>query len=293
MKDLCGRTAFITGAASGIGLGVATRLSQAGMKIMLCDIDPAGVQEAVAALHSAGGEVAGFVADVSIKADLKAAADATIARFGKVHVVHNNAGVIDEGGYGVWTDRGWDWSIGINLMGVVWGVEIFGPLIESHGDGGHIVNTASIAGLFAFRSGAYRATKYGVVAFSEGLRFELAPLGIGVSVLCPGFVRTDISKSLERLPDRFAVPRPIVKPSSDPTVNDAAGERVLTGLDPLYVGELVRDGILGDWAYIFTDTEFEHEIEARFAGIKAGFDQIRDRSPSEIEADSDEMIVDQ
>ena len=140
MKDLVGKTAFITGAASGIGLGVATRLAQAGVKVMLCDIEQAALDKAVAELKQTNADVDGVRADVSLKAELQAAANATLARYGEVHIVHNNAGVAGGGGYGAWSEAGWNWTIGVNLMAVIWGVEIFGPLIERHGQGGHMAS---------------------------------------------------------------------------------------------------------------------------------------------------------
>ncbi|MGH7023673.1 MAG: SDR family NAD(P)-dependent oxidoreductase [Caulobacteraceae bacterium] len=282
MKDLAGKTAFITGAASGIGLGVATRLAQAGVKVMMCDIEQGALDTALAGLKRTNADVDGVVADVSLKVELQAAAEATLARYGEVHIVHNNAGVAGGGGYDAWTDAGWNWTVGVNLMAVVWGVEIFGPLIERHGQGGHIVNTASIAGLISGSGNAYNVTKYGVVALSEGLRVELAPRGIGVSVLCPGFIRTQIIDSVRNLPKRFegAVRRePGPAPPAIETWLGAVRDRVAGGIDPLYVGELVREGIEGDWPYIFTDNEFEPMIEARFAAIKAGFDKVRGRIP--------------
>jgi NAD(P)-dependent dehydrogenase (short-subunit alcohol dehydrogenase family) len=184
--EIAGKTAFVTGAASGIGLGIATALSQAGVKVMLCDIEDAALVKAVADLKLTNADVDGVRADVSLKDELQAAADATIARYGKVHILVNNAGVGGGGPYGRWTDASWNWTLGVNLMSVVWGIEIFGPLIEAHGEGGQIVSTASIAGLIAGSGPAYNVTKYGVVALSEGLRVTLAPRGIGVSVLCPG-----------------------------------------------------------------------------------------------------------
>jgi NAD(P)-dependent dehydrogenase (short-subunit alcohol dehydrogenase family) len=283
MKDLVGKTAFITGAASGIGLGVATRLAQAGVKVMMCDIEEQALKKALADLRRTNADVDAVTADVSLKPQLQAAAEATLARYGEVHIVHNNAGVVGPGSYGVWTDAGWNWTIGVNLMAVVWGVEIFGPLLERHGQGGHIVNTASIAGLISGSGNAYNVTKYGVVALSEGLRAELAPRGIGVSVLCPGFIRTNIVDSQRNLPERFAAARtapPAAAPGATSTWLGNVRERVAGGIDPLYVGELVREGIEGDWPYIFTDNEFEPAIEARFAGIKAGFDRIRGRTPA-------------
>jgi NAD(P)-dependent dehydrogenase (short-subunit alcohol dehydrogenase family) len=280
MMEIAGKTAFVTGAASGIGLGIATALSQAGVKVMLCDIEDAALVKAVADLKLTNADVDGVRADVSLKAELQAAADAIIARYGKVHILVNNAGVGGGGSYGRWTDASWNWTLGVNLMSVVWGIEIFGPLIEAHGEGGQIVSTASIAGLIAGAGPAYNVTKYGVVALSEGLRVRLAPLGIGVSVLCPGFIRTKIMNSERNVPQRFAGPM-----EQPPTEGPGAEflkmveDRVSTGIDPLYVGELVREGIEQDWPYIFTDNEFEPLIDERFAAIKQGFDRIRGREP--------------
>ena len=202
MKDLAGKTAFVTGAASGIGLGIATALAQAGVKVMLCDIEEQALAKAVAELKRTNADIDGVRADVSLKAELKAAADATIARYGKVHILVNNAGVGGGGVYGQWTDASWNWVLGVNLMSVIWGIEIFGPLIEAHGEGGQIVSTASIAGLISGGS-AYDVSKYGVVALSEGLRRTLDPRGIGVSVLCPGFIRTQITNSRRNVPQRL------------------------------------------------------------------------------------------
>src|SRR5579871_5625931 len=284
MKELAGKAAFVTGAASGIGLGIAGALAQAGVKVMLCDIEEAALSQAVDGLKRTNADVDGVKADVSLKSELQAAADATLARYGEVHIVHNNAGVAGGGSYGAWTDAGWNWTIGVNLMAVIWGIEIFGPLIERHGQGGHVVNTASIAGLISGSGNPYNVTKYGVVALSEGLRIELAPRGIGVSVLCPGFIRTAIIDSVRNLPDRFsgAVAQPPAGAPQQQAIETWLGNvraRVAAGIDPLYVGDLVREGIEGDWPYIFTDNEFEAAIEMRFAGIKAGFDRIRGRAP--------------
>jgi len=280
MKDLSGKTAFVTGAASGIGLGIATALAQAGVRVMLCDIEEAALTRAVERLKRTNADVDGVKADVSLKAELKAAADATIARYGKAHILVNNAGVGGGGPYGVWTDAGWDWTLGVNLMAVVWGVEIFGPLIERHGEGGHIVSTASMAGLLSRSSNQYNVSKYGVVALSEGLRGELAPRGIGVSVLCPGFVRTQIMDCVRNLPQRFGkLPDDALAALQSSEWVKMVRDRVSKGIDPSWVGELVREGIENDWPYIFTDLEFEPVVESRFAAIKQGFDRIRGREP--------------
>jgi NAD(P)-dependent dehydrogenase (short-subunit alcohol dehydrogenase family) len=280
MKELAGQTAFVTGAASGIGLGIATALAQAGVKVMLCDIEAERLAKAVAQLKATNAMVEGVVADVSLREELQAAAEATIAAFGKVHILVNNAGVGGGAGYGQWTQASWSWTIGVNLMSVIWGIEIFGPLIESHGEGGQIVSTASMAGLVAVTGPAYNVTKYGVVALSEGLRPQLAARGIGVSVLCPGFIRTDIMNSTRNVPARLAGAVE-TQPTDGPLAAfvEMAAQRIAAGIDPLYVGELVREAIEGDWPYIFTDTEFEPLFDMRVAAIKAGFDRIRGREP--------------
>ena len=253
MQDLTGRTAFITGAASGIGLGIATALSHAGVNVMLCDIEEEALATAVAKLKLTNADVDGVRADVSLKADLQAAADATVSRYGKVHILVNNAGVAGGRGYGHWTDAGWNWVLDVNLMSVIWGIEIFGPLIEAHGEGGQVVSTASVFGLIAGGNSQYDVTKSGVVALSEGLRNVLAPRNIGVSVLCPGVVRTQIFNFRRNVPQRIV--DKIGSPPTEGPVADfikALQERTNNGIDPLYVGELVREAIENDWPYIFT-----------------------------------------
>ena len=121
MRDLAGKTAFVTGAASGIGFGIATALAQAGVKVMLCDIEEAALTKAAADLKLTNADVDGVKADVSLKGELQAAADATVARYGKVHILVNNAGVGGGSGYGRWTDASWNWTLSVNLMSVVWG----------------------------------------------------------------------------------------------------------------------------------------------------------------------------
>lgn len=281
MKDLEGKTAFVTGAASGIGLATTTALAQAGVKVMMCDIEPEALDAAIAELRKTNADVEGVVADVSLKEQLQAAADATIEKYGKVHILFNNAGVGGGGSYDTWSQSGWDWTMAVNVMGVVYGIEIFGPLIESHGEGGHIVSTASVAGLMSMSGAPYFVSKYGVVALSEGLRVELEPRGIGVSVLCPGIIRTRILESGRNLQSRFGGGVDELFDPNDPE-NEAAADfraRLEAGIDPYYVGELVREGIEKNWDYIVTDMEFEPIIRARFENIMAAYDRIKDRDP--------------
>ena len=194
---------------------------------------------------------------MSLKRELQAAADATIERFGAVNILVNNAGVGGGGPYGgvgrraVGSER-----FGVNLMSVVSGVEIFGPLIEKAGAPGQIVSTASIAGLLSRTSMPYNVSKYGVVALSEGLRVDLAPRGIGVSVLCPGFIHTQINTSHRNLPERYGPRLKAAMEQAPPNeFIKMLQARIEDGLDPDYVeAELVREGIEGDWPYIFTDT---------------------------------------
>lgn len=278
IATLEGKTAVVTGAASGIGLGIATALAQGGATVMMCDIEAAALEAARDSLRHTHAEIDSVVADVSLKQDLQAAADATIRRFGTVDILVNNAGICTF----AWTDKNWDWILDVNLRSVIWGFEIFGPLIERSGAGGHIVSTASVGGLVAGSADIgylpYTVTKYGVAALSEGLRETLAPRGIGVSLLCPGMIRTRIMESDRNLPDRFATAER-GGPSGQTTgkLMGVLENAVSRGIDPLYVGELVCEGILGNWAYIFTDMAFEPAISARFEGIRRGFDMLRDR----------------
>jgi NAD(P)-dependent dehydrogenase (short-subunit alcohol dehydrogenase family) len=285
MKDLNDKVAFVTGAASGIGLGIATALAKSGARVMLADIEQAALDKAVEGLKRTNADVDGVIADVSLKGALEDAAEKTLARFGKVHIVVNNAGVGGEGPFANTTTGGWDWVIGVNLWGAIYGFQVFAPLIKSHGEGGHFVTTASMAGMIPGAGPQYAVTKFGVVALSESLRPELAQDKIGVSVLCPGFIRTNIMDSGRNLPSRFTGTN--VRPMTDWTPPSAAQaemvatvrKRISEGIDPLYVGELVREAIELDELYIFTDTEFEPIFDMRIAAIKSGFDRIRGRKP--------------
>jgi NAD(P)-dependent dehydrogenase (short-subunit alcohol dehydrogenase family) len=280
MKDLADKVAFVTGAASGIGLGIATALAQSGVKVMLADIEKAALAKAVEGLKRTNADVDSVVVDVSLREAIEAGAAKTIERFGKVHILVNNAGVGGEGPFGRTTPRGWDWVVGVNLMAVIYGFQIFVPLMRRHGEGGHIVSTASMAGLIQTQGSQYAVTKHGVVALSESTRAELGQDNIGVSVLCPGFIRTGIMESSRKLQTEH------VGAAAAPPPNEAMAallamvqQRIAGGIDPLYVGELVREGIEANELYIFTDAEFEPMVEARFAEIKKGFDRIRSRKP--------------
>jgi NAD(P)-dependent dehydrogenase (short-subunit alcohol dehydrogenase family) len=209
--------------------------------------------------------------DVTERNAMHRAALEAIAAFGKVHVVCNNAGVAVGGALGTVRERDWDWILDVNLKGVIHGVETFVPLIKSHGEGGHIVNTASMAGMISPPGmEPYSATKFAVVAMSEGWAAQLAPLGIGLSVLCPGFVRTRIHESGRVRQDRYGG-----KGDVDPGVGSSpqeAAENVTHGIDPDIVGARVLEAIKAGEFYIFTHPAMRDYVEARFQSIRAAFD---------------------
>jgi NAD(P)-dependent dehydrogenase (short-subunit alcohol dehydrogenase family) len=271
MLEFKGKTAFITGAASGIGFAMARAFGRAGMNIAVADIDLEQARHAVERLGQEQIKASPIVCDVSLRDEVRRAALEAVAAFGKVHVVCNNAGVAVGGPFGTVSPRDWDWVIDVNLKGVVYGIETFVPLIRSHGEGGHIVNTASLAGLVSPPGlEPYAATKYAVVAMSEGWAMQLGPEGIGVSVLCPAFVKTRIHESGRARPARYGGEADV-----DPGVGktrDEVAQNVLQGIDPDIVGERVVEAVRAGEVYIITHPEMRAPVEARFAMIKAAFD---------------------
>ena len=264
MQDLKGKVAFITGGASGIGLAMAKAFGRAGMAVMIADIERSALNRAVDELRASQVRAEGVVADVASRDSLRAAALETIAKFGKVHVVCNNAGVGAGGPIGEVAEQDWSWILGVNLMGVVHGVEIFTPLIAGHGEGGHFVNTASIAGMISPPGmEPYNATKFAVVAMSEGWAGQLAPLNIGVSILCPGFVKTRIHESRRNRPGGAG--------EADAAANTATAF-VMSGMPADAVGERVVEAVRDGELYVFTHPEFRAPVAARFDAILAAFD---------------------
>ena len=205
MRDFDGKVAFVTGAASGIGLGIGYALAEAGMKVMLADIEQVALEKAAREVRATNATVETVVCDVSDPRSMVAAADATIAAFGKVHVLCNNAGVSSGGLVEELDDGDWNWVIGVNFLGVLHGCRAFLPHIKRHGEGGHIVNTSSMAGLLGGMAGwgPYNSTKFAVVGLTEVLRQEGRQGGFGASVLCPGGVNTNIYEAPRNRPARF------------------------------------------------------------------------------------------
>jgi NAD(P)-dependent dehydrogenase (short-subunit alcohol dehydrogenase family) len=272
ISDFRGKTAFITGGASGIGLGMARAFGRAGMNVVVADIDKRTAEAAVERLASQQIKAAPVFCDVGERGSVREAALEAIAAFGKVHVVCNNAGVAVGGQMGTVGERDWDWILDVNLKGVVYGTETFLPLIKSHGEGGHFVNTASMAGMVSPPGlEPYSATKFAVVALSEGWFMQLAPLSIGVSVLCPGFVRTRIHESGRGRQERYGGQGEV-----DPGVavnREAAAQQVLNGIDPDIVGERVLEAVRAGEIHIFTHPNMKPFVEQRFQMILAAFDK--------------------
>jgi NAD(P)-dependent dehydrogenase (short-subunit alcohol dehydrogenase family) len=270
VRRLEGRTAIVTGAGSGIGLGLARTFAREGMSVVLCDIRGDRLDAALAEVRGLGsGHAIAVATDVSDRASVRDAAEQAVRAFGALHVACNNAGVTIHGrSIADLSPREWDWLIGVNLYGVIHGIEAFLPLIRSHGEEGHIVNTASIAGFQVNgprRSGAYAATKYAVVALSESLAFDLAGSPVGVSVLAPAAVRTRIYVSGENRPERFGGPY-------EEAGNNPFQQELETGLEPDTVGERVVRAIRARELYVFTHMETRDWLLARHQRIIGAFD---------------------
>jgi NAD(P)-dependent dehydrogenase (short-subunit alcohol dehydrogenase family) len=272
MKDFRGKTAFVTGGASGIGLSMARAFGRAGMNVVIADVDARAAKDSAERLAGEQIKAVAVPCDVSERAGVRAAALDAVAAFGKIHVVCNNAGVAVGGPIETVKERDWDWIIDVNLKGVIYGVETFVPLIRGHGEGGHIVNTASMAGMVSPPGmEPYTATKFAVVAMSEGWAAQLAPFEIGVSVLCPGFVRTRIHESGRNRQDRYGGNADI-----DPGLRggrEAGAQMVLSGIDPDIVGNRVVEAVRDNELYVFTHPHFKDAVETRFAAILSAFDR--------------------
>jgi NAD(P)-dependent dehydrogenase (short-subunit alcohol dehydrogenase family) len=279
MGRLDGRVALVTGAASGIGLALARRFGHDGMKVVMADIELPALEREAAALADEGVEVLTVATDTSLEADVEALAEATLARFGGVHVVCNNAGVGSRGlKIADLPRRDFEWVIGVNLWGVINGIRTFLPHLLAQDDG-HIVNTASVSGLYHHpRMGPYNATKAAVVALSETLRFELDDdgSGVGVSVLCPSWVRTNISTAVRNLPERLHYE--LTPAQADEMLEYKARRRQQLrdeAIDADDVALQVRDAVLANRFYVITHPESIDNMRARFDRIVTGENPIK------------------
>lgn len=273
MRALVGKTAFVTGGANGIGLALGQVFAEAGMNVVLADIEQKALATAVARLHHFGSKVQGIVCDVADPDSMDNAATKASEHFGHVHVLCNNAGVAGGSGIEDISVETWRWVVDVNLMGVVYGVRSFLPRMMAHGEGGHIINTASMAGLAnGLGFSPYAATKFAVVSMSEGLAKQLRPLRIGVTVLCPGFVRTQISGSARNRQERYG-PSPGLDAKSAGAILAAESARLQQlGLDPSVVARRTLEAMQNDELYVFTHPEMNEAVKKRFAVIEAAMD---------------------
>lgn len=268
MDDLAGKTAVITGGASGIGLATAERLGSEGMTLVLADIEAERLDQAVESLTTAGVDAIGVVTDVTDLASVTALADAAFDHFGAVHVVFNNAGVAVSGPIAEMTHADWKWVIDVDLWGPIHGVEAFLPRMIDQAQGGHIVSTASFAGVVPNDGlGVYCVAKYGVVAMSEVLSRELREHDIGVSVLCPMRLATDIDASGRNRQDTYGGPESQQYPEVDE--EEMAGR--MLGADD--AAALVLHGIRTNQLYLFTHDESRGFVRRRFERIDRAFDR--------------------
>ncbi|MGH0029229.1 MAG: SDR family NAD(P)-dependent oxidoreductase [Myxococcota bacterium] len=287
MQELEGRVAVVTGGASGIGLGMARAFAEQGMKVVLADVEQEALDQATRTLRDEGAQAAGFFCDVSKLESLEALRDQALAEFGAVHVLCNNAGVGGSMGGPLWeaSQDEWDWVMGVNVNGVVFGTRVFVPVMIEQGAPGHVVNTASMAGLI-HGGGIYGVTKHAVVAFSESLWSQLRGSGhpIGASVLCPGWVRTRIMESERNRPE---APRPDAgaHAAQFEMIHKAMSSLVESGMDPLEVGRLVARSVQEGRFYILSHPGWVNMIQNRADTI------IQGRDPVPVPPDGDEGLA--
>ena len=281
MEDLQGKTAFITGGANGIGLAMAKAFLAEGMKVAIADVDEQALADAEAALRGSNAEVRGYQLDVTDREQYAAVADQVEADLGPVHLVCNNAGVYRGGSMDSVTYEDWDWVMGVNVGGVVNGVQTWIRRIKAHGQGGHIVNTASMAGMVTSPGlGVYNASKFAVVGLSEALREDLAESGIGVSVLCPGMVNTRILESERTRPDSLT-PQDEGAEAAAQAHSQVMHMAMNAGIPAEEVAQLVVDGVRQNLLYLFPHPELKASTEAR---VQAILDAFGEADPERVKA---------
>jgi NAD(P)-dependent dehydrogenase (short-subunit alcohol dehydrogenase family) len=271
MTDFSGKTAFVTGAANGIGLGICRALARSGVNLVLADIERSALDAARRELEAFNVRTRAIEVDVSDAAAFERAADEAEGEFGNIHFLFNNAGITLRP-TPLWeiTPQQWEWIFGVNIFGVINGIHALVPRMKAHGEAGHVVNTASIGGLQVnpkLRNGSYAMTKYAVVAASEALALDLEGSNLGVSVLCPALVATTLYASAARRPERLG--GPFERPGAD-----IGKAWQAAGLAPDDVGKRVLDAVTKGEFFIFTHEEPREWIEARHQRLMAGFDSI-------------------
>ncbi|MBM4382644.1 MAG: SDR family NAD(P)-dependent oxidoreductase [Deltaproteobacteria bacterium] len=264
MTSIAGKVAFVTGGASGIGLGLAEALAQRGARVVIADIEAAALDRARAQVARGGAEVLALRLDVTDRAAFAAASDAALARFGAVHLLFNNAGVNADGPLDRVTYQDWDWVLGVNLGGVVNGLTTFLPELKRHGREAHVANTASVGGLVGMRNlGIYNASKFAVVGLSEALRADMKPHGVGVSVLCPGVIATALPTSARNRPAALGGGA-----ASAPAPASAAAPQLMT---PAQFAAQVMDAVLANRFFVSSHAEFRELVGQRNRAVDASY----------------------
>ncbi|MGF7171658.1 NAD(P)-dependent dehydrogenase (short-subunit alcohol dehydrogenase family) [Sphingobium xanthum] len=275
MKSVSGAVAFVTGGASGIGLGMARALAAAGAKVAVCDVNDVRLAEVgeIAAREGWADRCLALRLDVTDRPGYAAALDETEAKLGPLQIIVNNAGVGIAGPVDEATHADWDWGVGVNLIGVANGLVAALPRIKAHGMGGHVVNTASEGGIMSARltRGIYAPTKAAVISLTEHLRVELEAkrLDIGTTVVCPGPVATNISETETMRPAEFQVDSPFRSRDNPHGALPANPSGVNYWLDPLLVGRQTVHAIETNKLYVITHPAFLDSVKARHAGIEA------------------------
>lgn len=268
LTSLKDRTAVVTGGASGIGRALALRFARDGADVVVADLDEAGMAETVAGVGRAGRRGLAMRTDVSRRGDVQALAERAFGEFGAVHVVCNNAGVALWGGLESVSHQDWEWAIGVNLWGVIHGVEAFVPRLVAQKQPAHVVNTASMAGLIASQGlGVYNTTKYAVVGLSETLQKDLRGYDIGVSVLCPMGVHTAIHQSERN--------RPVALRNEAAAGESHAVELIGRYLSPEHVAERVLRAIYANRLYVITHEEGLTPLKRRFERMARAIEESK------------------
>jgi NAD(P)-dependent dehydrogenase (short-subunit alcohol dehydrogenase family) len=266
VQDVEGKVAFITGGSSGIGRGIALAFARAGMKVVVTGRRSQHLGESAALFAAEGLDVHAVQLDVTDRDAVFRAAEETERRFGRVHVLVNNAGIGLAGPVAQARQDDWDWVIDVNIKGVGHGLQAFLPRIRAHGEGGHIVNTASMGGLLPVSAGLYCMTKAGLIALSETLHIELAAENIGVSAYCPGPVVTNIASGVADRPQRYSDSG---YPPPDPV--QAARAASMPYMSPVEAGERVLAGVRRNDLFILTHPEFRDGVAQRAEMLLGSF----------------------